>query len=177
MGLIYGIAGLAMMIFAGLLGLRKRFPVWRVGRAQNWMRGHLWLGLLAFPIIWYHAGFHVGGALTIALMVLFTAVVVSGIFGAALQHFMPRMITSQVPMETIYEEIPRIQRQLVEEADTLVAGICGPLQVEGAAHLALSAAAHGAWTTHRGGIAASAVGGVSRTAVEADEETTVQLRS
>jgi hypothetical protein len=173
-GLTYGVVGLGLMIFVGLLGLRKKFPVWRVGRAQTWMRGHLWLGLLAFPIIWYHAGFQLGGALTLALMVLFTIVVISGLFGAALQHFLPRMITSQVPMETIYEEIPRIRQQLVEEADTLVASVCGPLGLAGAPQPALSAAGH-IWSGR--GIAANPVGGVTRTAVDADEETTVQLRS
>ena len=54
MGLIYGSVGSAFMLFAGLLGLRKKFPIWRVGRAQAWMRGHLWLGLLSFP---YHSSF------------------------------------------------------------------------------------------------------------------------
>ena len=38
------------MIFAALLGARKKVPVWRVGRAQTWMRGHLWLGVLTLPL-------------------------------------------------------------------------------------------------------------------------------
>src|SRR5450432_4049819 len=70
-GLAFGIAGYAMMLFAGLLGARKKVPVWRVGRAQTWMRGHLWLGLLSFPMILYHGGFHSGGALTRTSMWLF----------------------------------------------------------------------------------------------------------
>ena len=52
------------MIFAALLGARKRVPVWRLGRAQAWMRGHLWLGLLSLPIILFHGAFHFGGAMT-----------------------------------------------------------------------------------------------------------------
>lgn len=48
-GIVYGSVGFAFMLFAGLLGLRKKFPVWRVGRAQTWMRGHLWLGFIVFP--------------------------------------------------------------------------------------------------------------------------------
>src|SRR5271154_2352198 len=43
-GLFFGITGFGFMIFAALLGARKRVPVWRLGRAQAWMRGHLWLG-------------------------------------------------------------------------------------------------------------------------------------
>ncbi len=48
-GLLYGIAGYSLMIYAALLGLRKKVPVWRVGRAQTWMRGHLWLRFLDSP--------------------------------------------------------------------------------------------------------------------------------
>ena len=63
-GLMYGSIGFGFMIFAGLLGLRKKFPVWRIGRAQTWMRAHLWLGFLSYPMILLHGGFHFGGPLT-----------------------------------------------------------------------------------------------------------------
>src|SRR5205085_4593855 len=68
LGLIYGIAGFLPMLFAGLLSLRKKFPIWRIGRASTWMRGHLWLGILSFPLILLHGGFHFGGTLTRVLM-------------------------------------------------------------------------------------------------------------
>jgi hypothetical protein len=130
LGLTYGIAGFLFMLFAGLLGLRKKFPVWRVGRAQSWMRGHLWLGLLSFPLILFHGGFHFGGPLTRLLMWLFVFVWVSGILGAALQHFMPRFQTAQLPMETIYEQIDRVRGQLAEEVGQLVAETCSALEGE-----------------------------------------------
>ena len=120
-GLTFGIAGFAFMIFAGLLGARKRFPVWRVGRAQAWMRGHLWLGLLSLPLIFFHAGFRFGGPLTAALMVLLIVVVLSGLFGAALQHSLPAVMTEQVALETIFEQIDRVRGQLLEEADQTAA--------------------------------------------------------
>jgi hypothetical protein len=117
LGLAFGIVGFAFMIFAGLLGARKKVPVWRVGRAQMWMRGHLWLGLLALPLILYHGGFHFGGALTTALMVLLLVVVASGVFGAVLQHYLPSVMTREVPMETIYEQIGSVRAQLLSEAE------------------------------------------------------------
>lgn len=120
MGLVYGSVGSAFMLFAGLLGLRKKFPIWRIGRAQAWMRGHLWLGFLALPVILFHAGFHFGGTLTTTLMWMFIVVFASGIFGAVLQHYMPRATTERIPMETIYEQIDRVRGQLVEEAGKLV---------------------------------------------------------
>ncbi len=119
-GLTYGSIASAFMLFAGLLGARKKVPIWRVGRAQAWMRGHLWLGLLSFPLIFLHSGFRFGTGLTRGLMWLFVVVFVSGIFGAILQHFMPRLETQGVPLETIYEQIGRVRSQLVAEAQTII---------------------------------------------------------
>ena len=128
-GIIYGSIGSALMLFAGLLGARKKVPVWRVGRGSTWMRGHLWLGLLSFPFILFHSGFSLGAApLTRTLMVLFILVVVSGIVGAILQQFIPRVITTRVPMETVYEQIDEVCGQLLEEASTSATELCSALE-------------------------------------------------
>jgi hypothetical protein len=129
-GLTFGIVGFGFMIFAGLLAARKKVAIWRLGRAQTWLRGHLWLGLLSLPMIFFHAGFQFGGVLTRVLMILLILVVASGLFGAALQHYLPRLMTSEVPMETIFEQIDHVREQLVTEADGLVNGVCGPSPTE-----------------------------------------------
>lgn len=126
-GLTFGIVGFAFMIFAALLGARKRVPTWRLGRAQAWMRGHLWLGLLSLPLILFHGGFHFGGTLTRVLVWLLIITVGSGLFGAALQNYVPRMMTSDVPLETIYDEIGTVRRALKEEADRAIERLCGSL--------------------------------------------------
>jgi len=118
-GLVYGVAGYGMMVFAALLGVRKKVPVWRLGRAQTWMRGHIWFGLLTLPMILFHAGFTFGGPLTSLLMVMLFLVFLSGLTGAAIQHFLPGMMKSLVPLETIYEQIPSVREQLRGEADDL----------------------------------------------------------
>lgn len=130
LGLIYGSVGFGFMIFTGLLGLRKQFPVWRIGRAQTWMRAHLWLGFLSYPLILLHGAFHFGGPLTRVMMWIFTIVFVSGIAGAAIQHFMPRIHTTQLPMETIYEQIDHVRDQLAMEAGRLVDSACDTLDGE-----------------------------------------------
>jgi hypothetical protein len=130
LGLVYGIVGFGFMTFVTLLSLRKKFPIWRIGRTQSWMRGHLWLGALSLPLILLHAGFLFGHGLTSILMWLFVVVYVSGVFGAYLQHTMPRRIMHDVPMETIYDQIGHVRKQLLDEADTVVADACGSLQVE-----------------------------------------------
>jgi hypothetical protein len=126
-GLFFGVAGFGFMIFAALLGARKRVPIWRIGRAQAWMRGHLWLGLLSLPLILFHGGFHFGGTLTEVLMWLLMITVASGIYGATLQHFLPQVMTEDVPLETIYDEIGHVRSLLREEADHAMEALCGPL--------------------------------------------------
>ena len=128
-GLSFGVIGFGFMIFAALLGARKRVPTWRIGRAQAWMRGHLWLGLLSLSMILFHGGFHFGGTLTSVLMWLLIITVVSGVFGAALQHYVPRVMTTDVKLETIYDEIGNVRILLREEADRGVEAICGPLGI------------------------------------------------
>jgi hypothetical protein len=127
LGIIFGSIGFGFMIFAALLGARKRVPIWRIGRAQAWMRGHLWLGFLSLPIILFHGGFRFGGTLTRVLMWLLIVTVVSGVFGAVLQNYIPRIMTTDVPLETIYAEIGNVRKLLREEADHAVELLLGPV--------------------------------------------------
>ena len=126
-GLAFGIGAFVLMVFAGLLGLRRRFPSLRVGRPETWMRAHLWLGLLTLPLALFHGGFQWGGTLTIVLMVLLVLVTASGILGIVLQQILPRVMTSRVTMETVYDEIEHVLSQLVAEADNLISSVAGPV--------------------------------------------------
>jgi hypothetical protein len=129
MGLAYGFAGYGLMLFAGALGLRARRPTWRLGRAETWLRGHIWLALLAYPLILFHGGFGLGGPLTLVLMILFTVVTVSGIVGVLLQQVLPRTLMDRVPLETVYEELDHVSEQLSVEASVLVLSATDPEQV------------------------------------------------
>jgi len=126
-GLLFGVVGFAFMIFAAALGARKRVPTWRLGRAKSWMRGHLWLGLLTLPLILFHGGFHFGGTLTQILMWMLMITVASGIYGALLQNSIPRKMTADIPLETIYDEISHVRGLLREESDRAIESLCGDL--------------------------------------------------
>ena len=122
-GLIFGFAGFAMMLFALLLGARKRVRTMRIGRAYWWTQGHVWFGLLSFPVILLHGGFKPefwGGTLTQVIMWAFVAVWVSGIVGLILQQIMPTRLLNHVPMETVYEQLDHIIAQLRSEAAGIV---------------------------------------------------------
>jgi hypothetical protein len=124
-GLAYGVAGTGLLVYAALLGARKKVPTWRVGRAQTWLKGHIWLGLLSAVLILLHGRFALGGALTTVMMLLLGTIVASGIFGVVLQQILPRTMTSQAPLETIFEQIDHVSTQLRAEADHLMAIACG----------------------------------------------------
>jgi hypothetical protein len=116
-GLVYGIVGTGLIAFAGLLGARKQVPTLRIGRVQFWMRGHIWLGLISFPMILFHAGFSMGGPLTSVLIMLFAIIVLSGILGMVLQQFVPRIMMEQIPTEVIYEQADEVLNQFIEKAE------------------------------------------------------------
>ena len=116
LGLIFGSISLAIFIFAALLGVRKRVVLWRIGNVQRWLRAHIWLTLLTIPLVILHSGFRLGGPMTILLMVLYAIVMVSGLYGLALQHQLPRIMKERLPAETVYEQIPHIRAQLYAAA-------------------------------------------------------------
>jgi hypothetical protein len=130
-GLLYGVGGSALMLYAGLLSVRKKIPTWRIGRAETWMRGHIWLGLLSLLLILFHSGFRFGGSLTTVLMILLLLIIASGIGGLVLQQFLPRLMMVQIPAETIYEQIDHVVDHLLAESDLLIEEVCGPLGMVG----------------------------------------------
>jgi hypothetical protein len=135
-GFTFGVVGGLLIVFEMLLWWRKKVRVWRIGRAQAWMRAHIWLGLLCGPLLVYHSGFRLGGPLSAVLLVLLLIVIASGVWGLALQQFLPRRLLDEVPAETIYAEIDHLAAQLLVEADHLIRKTCGPEPGEEAEPLA-----------------------------------------
>lgn len=126
-GLVFGIVGSALMLFAGVLGMRKKAPKWRIGRMQTWLRGHIWLGLLSVPMILFHSGFRLGGFLEQVLMLVFGLVIVSGFVGLALQQYLPRIMTTAAPAQAIFDQLPAVCVRLRSEAEAILLPVCGPL--------------------------------------------------
>src|SRR6476620_335447 len=119
LGLWFGSISLAIFIFAILLSLRKKFPLWRVGTVQRWLRAPIWLTILTIPLVVLHSGFRLGGPMTTFLMVLYTIVMVSGFYGLFLQHIVPRLMKERLPAETVFEQIPHIRSQLAVAAEKM----------------------------------------------------------
>src|SRR5438132_6173716 len=113
LGLVLGTISLGIFVFAALLGVRKKLPFLPVGNVQRWLRAHIWLTLLTIPLVLLHSGFRLGGPMTTLIIILYVVVMVSGIYGLVLQHYVPTVMMERLPAESVYEQIPHIRAQLV----------------------------------------------------------------
>src|SRR5207248_6319837 len=93
--------------------------LWRLGTVQAWLRAHIWVTLLTIPLVILHTGFRLGGPMTTFLIVLYGVVMGSGIYGLALQHYVPKLMKERLPAEAVYEQIPFIRSQLCREAEKM----------------------------------------------------------
>jgi len=119
LGLAFGAISLGIFVFAALLSLRKRIPFWRAVTVRWWLRAHIWLTLLTIPLVILHSGFRLGGPMTTLLMAMYAVVMVSGIYGLILQHFIPTLMLEWLPAETVFEQIPHIRAQLAAAAEKM----------------------------------------------------------
>ncbi len=126
-GLGFGIAGTALMLFAGLLAGRKKLPRLPIGTTQFWLKAHIWLGLLSVPLILFHAGFRWGGVLERVLLLVFAVVILSGIIGVVFQQYMPRLMKDSTNREAMFEQLPHVCAALRAKADEQVVAVCGSL--------------------------------------------------
>lgn len=119
-GLVAGLFAGAVILFEMLLWPRKKLRGKRLGKTRKWLSLHVWLGIVILPLGVIHSGYHFGGFLTTALMVLFLIVILSGVFGTALQQWLPSKMLSDLNRETIAAEIDTVMAQLGDETDGLV---------------------------------------------------------
>ena len=158
-GMLYGVAGTGCMVYAGLLAWRKTVPKWQVGTAKIWLRGHIWIGLLSVPLILGHCGFRWGGLLEKSLMVTFGLVILSGIYGLAVQQLLPRLMTSTSPAQAIAAQLDVACDRLRRSTEIAVQQACGTTFLEPLStksknpDLAGNAAAGAAMNSSQGGIA------------------------
>jgi hypothetical protein len=131
-GMLFGIAGTLLMLFAGALTLRKKTLRLQLGSLSWWLRAHIWLGSLSVPLILYHAAFRWGGTVEVLLWIALALVIVSGVIGLALQNVLPRMMKLELPSEAIPDQMAEICRRLVLAADERVTAQCTPAAVEAA---------------------------------------------
>ncbi|MGH7493690.1 MAG: hypothetical protein ACREOO_15035 [bacterium] len=132
-GLTYGTLAAILMAGAGMLGVRRRMNRMalrlRLGQAQPWLQFHIYGGMLAALLMFMHTGFRVPhGVLTWWLWFSTIIVTASGILGVFLQKWIPKILSSGLAIEVLYERIPELIVELREKANELMQTCAEPVR-------------------------------------------------
>lgn len=129
LGRTYGALATVLMVAAAALAARRRAVRRLPGRAQTWVQLHVYGGALALVLTLMHAGFRwPRERLTWWLLLLSLWVTVSGLIGVALRKWIPRLLTSALRTEVIYERIPDLVADVRQRCEALAAAGSPPLQ-------------------------------------------------
>lgn len=126
-GRTYGTLAALLMVAAALLGVRRRQMARAWGRTQTWVQLHVYGGTLFLLLGLLHAPGWPDSGLGQALVILSLWVVVSGLLGVALRKWIPRVLTSGLSFEVLWERIPEMSREVERRAREAVAGASRPL--------------------------------------------------
>ena len=124
LGVIFGIAGAAMMSLMLLYSVRKRARfASRWGTLRQWLNLHIYLGIMGPLFIVLHTSFKIQGLVAVSFWSM-VGVALSGFFGRYLYHQIPRGIQgtqlSMEELETQNEEIAqRLQTEFGLPAETV----------------------------------------------------------
>ncbi len=128
-GLTYGILASLLMVGAAFYGIRRRKPGLNIGKSQTWVLFHIYGGTMFMLLVFMHSGFHFpAGALNWWLWGLSLWVTISGLFGVALQQWLPKILTSGLSVEAVYERIPELIAQIRTRAEKLIETCTDPVQ-------------------------------------------------
>jgi len=119
MGLIYGFVSLVLMIFLLYFGIRKRAYRSRFGKLEEWLQAHIWLGVFSFFVIVAHTGFRFEDKVAVALFVVISATIASGIVGAVLYRTVPRELTavqSNLSVSEISDQLNQLTKSMARIA-------------------------------------------------------------
>ena len=131
-GIGYGVAATVLLVAAALLGVRRRAMRFasrrRLGSARAWLVVHLYGGSFFLLLVLMHSGFALpNGALTQWLLGLSLWTVLSGFLGLALQTWIPRVLSSGLAVEVLYDRIPELVDEIRGQAEQLAAESVEPI--------------------------------------------------
>lgn len=132
-GLTYGTLAAILMVGVALLTARRRMTKFAlkigIGNAQAWLQFHLYAGALCMLLVFMHTGFRQPhGILTWWLWFLSIFVTATGLLGVILQKWIPRLLTSGLAIEVVYERIPELINEIGEKVNALVETCTEPVK-------------------------------------------------
>ncbi len=125
-GLVIGSIAGAIILFELLLWPRKRLRRWKLFPTKYWMVAHIWLGLATGPLAFIHSGYRFGGTFSSILMFLLIFVLISGLYGWAMQIVIPKWMLGNLPFETIACQIDDVSVQAALNARRMLTVAYGP---------------------------------------------------
>lgn len=126
LSLAFGWAAAALLLAVSALAVRKRAmrlaSRLRAGRSRLWLSVHLYGGSIFLLLVFLHSDFGLPhGWATSWLWGLSIWTVVGGLIGRGLQLWIPRLMTSGLSNEVLYERIPELVADLGKRASDLSA--------------------------------------------------------
>ncbi|MGH1362699.1 MAG: hypothetical protein ACRBF0_04025 [Calditrichia bacterium] len=137
--LVYGSIAACLLVAAMLYGIRQRRVKLNWGRSNTWLQLHIYGGGLFLLLMLMHSGFKVPvGWITWLLWTLSFWMTVSGLLGVILQKWIPKLLSSGLNVEVIYERIPDLVLDIRSKSEELVGEAELPLQDFYRQHLAVA---------------------------------------
>lgn len=132
-GLTYGTLATTFMVWVAFYGIRRRkirfFSRAKLGRSQAWVQFHIYGGWLFMLLVFMHIGFKLpSGPLNWWLWSVSIWVTLSGMLGVVIQKLIPRMMSSGLTIEVVYERIPELIEEIKSKAAELVKSGAEPIQ-------------------------------------------------
>jgi len=121
LGILLGIASLVLIVLLILFGWRKRAYKSGFGTLDGWLQAHLYFGIVAVPLVFFHSGFLFRDTLAITALAVLLVVVATGLLGSLLYRVLPERL-SQVDSKVSLEEVSAQLNQLREGMAQIAAG-------------------------------------------------------
>ncbi|NND97953.1 MAG: hypothetical protein HKN47_11555 [Pirellulaceae bacterium] len=115
-----GFTTLATLFVLILLGMRRRLPMWPLGKMASWTQVHLYTGIFASGVYIMHVPALVGGGhFEFALSMVFWVVAASGFYGVYVSRTVPKRLTA-VGHEHRFDRVDWNRSQIAELAQSVL---------------------------------------------------------
>ncbi|MBF0275343.1 MAG: hypothetical protein HQK84_08955 [Nitrospinae bacterium] len=119
LGMLYGIISMLLVLFLLIYRVRKKLFRYKLGTMQNWLQGHIYIGVICLIINLMHSGASFGGHFSAFFSVLFFLVIVSGIVGSLIYVNVPLSITKYGKNVMTLDDLTSELQQHLKKADKI----------------------------------------------------------
>ncbi|MDH4185046.1 MAG: hypothetical protein OEV92_12540, partial [Nitrospinota bacterium] len=118
---LFGWITLGLALVSLFYVVRKRKSLQWPGELQHWRSAHVVVGLLFFVSLFLHSGGSMGAGVSLGVLAMSAAILLTGLWGIISQGMIPRRMTTtlQDPVykSQLQDDINRIMREISEELE------------------------------------------------------------